>query len=178
MPWFENESDLNDPQGKILCRAYGMIEIKNGVFDQIKFKPWPRIITNLEINSWGHRIHVFGKRKDHCVLYYNQPFFHKNFLALKYIVSNRGTSFASFQLAQKILDLVAKIKCTDALVCEINNERITRRLLERWGWEEHRLDTSGRHFIKRFYGNFPDHFPEEKPFPSTDSKATENSLGL
>ena len=64
MPWFENESDLNDPQGKILCRAYGMIEIKNGVFDQIKFKPWPRIITNLEINSWGHRTHVFGKRKD------------------------------------------------------------------------------------------------------------------
>lgn len=101
-----------------------MIDFKNGVFDQIKFKPWPRIITNLEINSWGHRTHVFGKRKDHCVLYYNQPFFHKNFLALKYIVSNRGTSFASFQLAQKILDLVAKIKCTDALVCEINNERI------------------------------------------------------
>lgn len=155
MSWFDSENDLSDPDGKIFCRAYGIIVIENGQFQQVRFKPWPKIISSFEVNHFGEKTHTQSEAIDRCTLYYNQPFFHKNFLALKYVVSNRGTSFRSFRLATKILDEVAQIKRSDALVCEVSNLRISDRLLSRWGWQEHLQNNSGRHFIKRFYGKYP-----------------------
>lgn len=155
MSWFDSENDLRDPDGKIFCRAYGIIEIENGNFRQIRFKPWPKIISTFEVNHFGEKTHTQSEAMDRCTLYYNQPFFHKKFLALKYLVSNKGTSFRSFRLATKILDEIARIKESDALVCEVSNVRISDRLLARWGWEEHLAENAGRHFIKRFYGKYP-----------------------
>ena len=155
MNWFDSENDLSDPHGKVHCRAYGIIEIENGAFRQIRFKPWPKIISTFEVNHSGEKTHTQSDTMDRCTLYYNQPFFHKNFLALKYVVSQKGTSFRSFRLATKILDEIARIKQSDALVCEVSNARISDRLLSRWGWEEHLSNNAGRHFIKRFYGKYP-----------------------
>lgn len=154
MALFDQESDLSDPLGKIFCRAYGTIVIENGKFSKIKFKPWPKIISTLEIGILGNRTHEQSDIEDKCLLYYNQPFFHKRFLALKYVVSTRGSSFQSFRLATRILDEIARIKKSDAIVCEVTNAFISNRLLKRWGWEQHLQDRPTRHFIKRFYGEY------------------------
>ena len=162
MRLFDNESDLTDPQGKILCRAYGIIVVKNGEFSCIKFKPWPKIISSLEVGILGTRTHSSGVQQDRCLLYYNQPFFHKRYLALKYVVSNRGTSFRSFRLATRVLDEVARIKQSNAIVCEVTNPSISNRLLKRWGWEKHLNDHPSRNFIKRFYGEYPASIVEDE----------------
>ena len=60
-----------------------------------------------------------------------------------------------FYAATLVLDAIAELKHINAIVCHVTNERITDRLLHRWGWEEHCQDWPGRHFIKRFYGNYP-----------------------
>lgn len=166
MPLFDQETELSDPQRKIFCRAYGIIEVIDGEFKCIKFKPWPKIISSMEIGLFGARSHDQGDIKDHCRLYYNQPFFHKRYLALKYVVSTHGTSFRSFRLATRILDEVARIKNTDAIVCEVTNPSISNRLMKRWGWEKHLQDRPSRHFIKRFYGDYPESMIDEQELVS------------
>lgn len=161
MALFDHETDLSDPQGKIFCRAYGTIIVEDGEFQRIRFKPWPKIISSLEINLLGQKTHNAAESQDRCTLYYNQPFFHKRFLALKYIVSTKGTSFKSFRLAVRVLDEVARIKQSDAIVSEVTNFKISNRLMKRWGWESHLKDRPNRHFIKRFYGEYPESLAEE-----------------
>ena len=56
-----------------------------------------------------------------------------------------------------VLDQIAEIKHSDALLCEAFNQRISDRFLARMGWERHMESSSKRHFIKRFYGKYPAH---------------------
>ena len=135
-------------------RPYGMIEIADGALRRICLRPFPKLVSLPEISLWGRWVHRY-RSGDRCRLYYNQPRRHRNFLALKYVVSNADTSFASFRLALRVLDEIARIKRTDALLCDASNLRISDRLLARWGWESHRPQRWRRNFIKRFYGAFP-----------------------
>ncbi len=97
-----------------------------------------------------------ARQGDYCWLYYNQPCRHRRFLALKYIVSSRAATFRTVRSSLAILDEIARLKSTDAIVAEVRNLRISDRLLRRWGWESHVPTSRRRHFIKRFYGTYPD----------------------
>ncbi len=92
---------------------------------------------------------------DRCWLYFNQPWRHSNFLALKYVLSLRDCTFATSRRAALTLDEVAHIKRSDAILCDAWNLRISERLLARWGWEAHKPSRWHRHYIKRFYGQYP-----------------------
>ena len=93
---------------------------------------------------------------DRCLLYYNQPRRCPNYLALKYVVSRVAIArFATFRKAAQTLDEVARIKQTDAILCDAWNLRISDRLFARWGWEPHKPQRWHRNFIKRFYGVYP-----------------------
>jgi hypothetical protein len=92
---------------------------------------------------------------DRCLLYYNQPRRFSNFLALKYIVSTHGTTYATFRTALITLDQIAELKRTDAILCDAANSRLSDRLFRRFGWEPHKPQRWRRNFIKRFYGAYP-----------------------
>ena len=76
-------------------------------------------------------------------------------MALKYILSSRGATFGTCRLAVRVLDEIARIKRTDALVCDAANSRISHKLLTRWGWQPHKPQRWHRNYIKRFYGDYP-----------------------
>ena len=57
--------------------------------------------------------------------------------------------------ASAVLDEIARLKQSDALLCDVSSGRITTRLLSRWGWEPHCPSWFHRHYIKRFYGVYP-----------------------
>ena len=63
-----------------------------------------------------------------------------------------GTLYA----ASLVLDEVARLRRSQAIVCNVTNRRISDRLMQRWGWEEHCQQWSSRHFIKRLYGEYPE----------------------
>ena len=94
-------------------------------------------------------------RGDRIRLFYNQPRRFPNFLVLKYAESARNTSMGSLARALAVLDEIARLKGSDALLCDATNGRITTRLLSRWGWEPHCPSWFHRHYIKRFYGLYP-----------------------
>ncbi|MCA9099790.1 MAG: hypothetical protein KDA63_01485 [Planctomycetales bacterium] len=140
---------------RLFRERYGMIEVRDGKLYRVRLRPLPKLVSLAEVLFVGRAYHsrVGG---DRCLLYYNQPRRFSNFIALKYIVSARDTTLASLHGALVVLDEIARMKRTDALLCDVSNFRISDRLLRRWGWEPHLPSRWRRHHIKRFYGSYPD----------------------
>lgn len=152
--WFDTVTDLKRQAAVVRRRRYGLIEVTEGEFVRIHLRPLPKSISMAGIafgRWWWHSL----IESDSCWLYYNQPRRFPNFLALKYVVSTVGTRFATFRRAVALLDEVARIKRTDALLCDVSNVRISDRLMRRWGWEPHKPQRWHRNYIKRFYGAYP-----------------------
>ena len=151
---FENVTDLREGADAICRRSFGVIEACDGQFRRIRLRPFPKLVSLPEIFILGRYIHA-RRRDDRCLLFYNQPRRHPNFLAVKYVISGRGTSYQTFRRAVEALDEVARLKGTDALLCELATWRISREMMARWGWEPHCNSRWRRHYIKRFYGTYP-----------------------
>jgi len=155
---FETVTDLESDRDVLKNRAYGVIEVCDQELKAIHLRPYPKLISIAEI-KWGN---FWKKRsqssKDRVLLYYNQPIMHRNFLALKYFVSDNKSSLASIAISLSVLDYIASVKRIGAVLTEITNDRIKDRHLQHFGWEEHLQHQRGRHWIKRFYGQYPETF--------------------
>ncbi|HEY4761947.1 MAG TPA: hypothetical protein VIH42_15325 [Thermoguttaceae bacterium] len=154
MPLFETITNLDAGAETLRRRAYGVIEIVGGHFCRIRLRPFPKIISAPEIVLFGHSYHRYI-RGDRLWLYYNQPRRFPNFLVLRYVVSTRQSSLGSLTRASDVLDYIARLKHSDALLCDVANWRISTKLLARWGWAPHCSSRWHRHYIKRFYGTYP-----------------------
>lgn len=154
--WFART--LSDPFGGdcqcVRSGRYGIIEARAGRLHAIHLRRWPKVISALEVETIARRYHE-NRSGDRCLLYYNQPLRHPNFLALKFVISQRDCSFATCRCAALALDEVAQVKGSDALLCDAWNLRISDRLLVRWGWQPHKPQRWHRNYIKRFYGHYP-----------------------
>jgi hypothetical protein len=153
MRWFENITDLGRG-AEILRRCpYGMIESRDGRFQRVGLRPFPKTASMPSAILWGGLWHRYA-RGDRCRLYYNQPRRAANFLVLKYVQSSRDGSLASLRRVLEVLDEIARLKNSDALLCDVANWRVSTAIMARSGWEPHCPSMWHRHFIKRFYGTF------------------------
>ncbi len=146
-------TDWEAEQDTIRRRRYGVIETAAGRLVAIHFRPWPKLLAWPEILPVGPEYHARGQA-DRCLLYYNQPRSCSNFLALKYVVTTAGTPYKTFIAALTVLDSVAELKRSDAILCDAFNRRLSDRLLKRYGWEPHKPQRWHRNYIKRFYGEY------------------------
>jgi len=154
VPLFETVTDLDDGAEVLRRRAYGVIEAVGGRFRRVVLRPFPKLISVPEILLLGGWHHL-RQPGDRCLLYYNQPRRSPNFLVVKYAISARGTSYKTSRRVAEALDEIARLKGSDALLCDVANGRISRRMMSRWGWEPHCPSRWHRHYIKRFYGEYP-----------------------
>jgi hypothetical protein len=152
--WFSTIADWTNGREELRSRRYGVIEAGQGQLVGVHLRPWPKLLSLPEFWPVGPAYHRRGAA-DRCLLYYNQPRRWSNFLALKYIVSTDGTSYATIRAALRALDRLAELKGTDALLCDAANTRLSDRLLHRFGWAAHKPQRWRRNFIKRFYGSYP-----------------------
>jgi hypothetical protein len=153
-PLFETVTDLEAGADAIRRRRYGLIEARDGRFARLQLRPLPKIASVPEVflvGGWYHRF-VPG---DRCRLYFNQPLKSPNYLAVKCIISARDTSFATVRRVLEALDEIARIKGSDALLCDVANWRVSTAIMTRCGWESHCPSSWHRHFIRRFYGHYP-----------------------
>jgi hypothetical protein len=120
MAFFLNTAtDLTDDADLLRRRRFGVIDIRNGKLESIRLRPWPKFVSIIGV-AWGqwYHAHLPG---DRLRLYYNQPFRYPNFLALKFAVSSRHTTLATVHRALEVLDKIAQIKRSDALLCDAAN---------------------------------------------------------
>ncbi|QDU94955.1 hypothetical protein [Lignipirellula cremea] len=151
---FRTITDLKADAALLRQGSYGVIEMADEQLVGVHLRPFPKIITAVGVHLRGAQVHR-RRPGNRCWLYYNQPLTCRGFLALKYVVSTRDSTLRTFRGALIVLDEIARLKRTAATVCEAANLRISDRLFRRWGWERHCLDSSQRHYIKRFYGEHP-----------------------
>jgi hypothetical protein len=151
---FETVTDLAQGVETLRERRYGVIEARNGRFHRVRLRPFPRIGSVPEIMLLGGAFHRYCPG-DCCLLYYNQPRKFPHFLAVKYILSSRRATWASVQRAVEALEEIARIKGSDALLCDAANWRLSTAIMNRMGWESHCPSRWHRHFIGRFYGQYP-----------------------
>jgi hypothetical protein len=130
----------------------GHVVVQGGRLVAVYARWWPYLGNHLRA-AWDQRFRQ--SEIDRCELFFHAPLGSSQFLTLSYIHSGETTSLASVYAATLVLDEIARIKRSLAIVCNVTNDRISDRLLERWGWEAHCQSWSGRHFIKRFYGQYP-----------------------
>lgn len=149
-----NESLEQFDVAAIRKRRYGVIETINGRLHAIRFRRWPKLVTLFDVQWLGPRFH-HRMPGDRCLVYYNQPLWHSNFLALAFVISTRDCTLKTFHGGLTVLDEIARLKRSDALLCDAWNARISDRLLARWGWQPHAPSRWHRNYIKRFYGSYP-----------------------
>jgi len=154
LPFTQTVDELSAGRDALVRGRYGVIETMGGEFSRVLLRPLPKLVSWPEV--WPVRLRFHGKGpEDRCRLYYNQPCGMSNFLALRYIVSTEGTSFKTFRAALTVLDAIAEMKRTDAIVCDAGNLRLSDRIMNRLGWEAHKPQRWHRNFIRRFYGKYP-----------------------
>lgn len=151
MSWI---TDLRSPPDRLARRSHGCIETADGRLVGVRLRRLPKTISLPEALWLGRVVHE-RRPGDRCRLFFNQPRSCPDYLALKYIVSRRDTSFATFRRALLALDEIARLKQSAAIVADVSNFKISDRLLRRWGWEPHLAGSWRRHWIKRFYGEYP-----------------------
>jgi len=150
MTLFETVIDLAGGAEVLRRRRYGVVEMAGGRFRRVRLRPFPAVVTAPGILLAGGSVHRFWPG-DRLWLYYNQPWRFPDFLVLKYVVSARETSLTTLRRALDVLDEIARLKRSDALLCDVGNWRISRRLMTRLGWTPHCPLRWHRHYIKRFY---------------------------
>ncbi len=128
--FWESVVDLRRGAETLFRRRYGVIEVAGGRLVAVHLRPWPKLFTIGGVWSREEPL-TRGASGDRCLLYYNQPRRLPNFLALKYLVSGRGATFRTCRAALTTLDEIARIKQSDAIVCEAWNPRISERTLRR-----------------------------------------------
>jgi hypothetical protein len=155
MPLFETVTDLAAGADVLRARRYGVIEVRDGRLLRIVLRPFAKYVSVFESIFFGGFYHrrVPG---DRCRLYYNQPRSWPNYLALKYIISARETRLPTVFCALSVLDEIARIKRSDAILADAANFRFSDRLLAREGWQRHTKSRYHRNYIKRFYGEYPE----------------------
>lgn len=150
----ETITEFDAARERLRTRRYGVIETVGGKLAAVHLRPWPKLVSLRELVPLDDRYHPRGA-VDRCRLYYNQPWRMPSYLALKYIETTDGTSYATFRAALKTLDAIAELKGIDAIVCDAANLRLTDRVMRRLGWEPHKPQRWHRNFIRRFYGSYP-----------------------
>jgi hypothetical protein len=148
---FETVTDIAENQDILRRRRYGVIETSAGRLSRIALRPWPKMVALPEVFLGGLSSHR-RLEGDRCWLYYNQPRRHSNYLALRYVVSSREGTLATFRTALAVLDEIAQLKKTDAILCDVALSRVSDRLLARWGWSPLSPRWLHRNYVKRFYG--------------------------
>jgi hypothetical protein len=155
MHFFETVTDLDHGAEVLRRRRFGIIVVEDGQFRRIVLRPWPKILVGPEVLWLGRWMHQ-RRGGDRVILYYNQPLRFSNFLTLAYALSACETSMKSVRVCLEVLDEIARLKRSDALLCDASNWRISERFMRRWGWVPHcPASWWHRHFIKRFYGKYP-----------------------
>lgn len=151
---FRSIDNLSAQRDALRCVRYGMIEIAGRRFSRIVLRPWPKLVSILGlrlVGRWG-----LDRLPGDCVrLYYSQPLGTPSYLALNYIQSGREAVWADICRSLAVLDGVARLKRSDAIVCDVTNPRLSARLMRRLGWEPLSRGRWHRCYVRRFYGRYP-----------------------
>lgn len=139
-------SQLDSNENAISRIRCGRIVMREGRLERIE-QHWLRSPVSVAQVWWQAKFAAL--EGDVCCLDYHVPRGMSAFVTLDYVRSGDATRYATAIGAFQVLDEIARLRKSYAIVAHVSNSRITDRHLKRAGWERHLLDWPGRHFIRR-----------------------------
>jgi hypothetical protein len=133
------------PSGKITMASGKLIDIRCGLL--------PKRVSVARV--WLET-HFRSLPEDHCTITYHSPL-GSRYLALDLVLAGPRTRLCTIRGACETLDEIARLRGAVAIFAHVSTSRISDRLLQRLGWQQHCLESPGRHWVKRFYDGYPDH---------------------
>ena len=70
-------------------------------------------------------------------------------MSVLYARSGPDTQYKTLLRAVSIMDEIATLSNSNAIVCQMISERGTERLMQRWGYVRHATSLGDNHYIKR-----------------------------
>ena len=125
---------------------YGEIELSDGKLVAIYPRWWPRLGSRWESyqDSYNRKLPV-----DVCRVYYSFPLRAPGYMSVLYAHSGPNTRYKTIRRAVLVVDAIAVLNSSNAIICQIINERGTERLMKRWGYVRHATSLGDNHYIKR-----------------------------
>ncbi|MCY2986239.1 MAG: hypothetical protein NTY15_21640 [Planctomycetota bacterium] len=137
---------IDGHRDRIQSWRYGEVELSNGELVALYPRWWPRVGSQWE--SWQDSYHR-TLPTDWCRAYYAFPRRAPGFMSVLYARSGPGTQYKTISRAVSAMDEIARIRDSQAIVCQMVSERGTERLMKRWGYVRHAFSLGDNHYIKR-----------------------------
>lgn len=84
-----------------------------------------------------------------CRFFYSFPCRTPGFMAVNYMTSGDQTSYRTLLLGVQVLEEIARRRKSIAIVCQAYSNRLSERLMHRWGYVRHALSLGDNHYIRR-----------------------------
>lgn len=125
---------------------YGELELFDGKLLGIYPRWWPRIASEWE--SFREST-IRSLPTNFCRAYYAFPKRTPGFMSVLYALSGPNTQYKTLYRAVVVMDEIARLRDSHAIVCQMINLRASERLMNRWGYVRHALALGDNHYIKR-----------------------------
>jgi len=125
---------------------YGEVLLSHGELVAIYPRWWPKIASRWE--AIQHTL-LRSLPEDVCRAYYAFPRRAPGYMTVIYAHSGPNTHYRTLYRGVKVMEDIARLRNTKAMVCESVNARVDERLLNRWGYVKHAVSLGGNHYIKR-----------------------------
>ena len=127
--------------------SFGEIELSHGQLVRIRPRWWPRFGSQWESFQDSY---VRTLPEDFLRAYYAFPWRAPGYMTVLYAQSGPRTQYKTLHRAVEAMNEIASLRDTQAIVCQLVNQRGTERLMNRWGYVRHAASLGDNHFIKRF----------------------------
>ena len=131
---------------RIRMWSYGELELSDGKLLRIYPRWWPRIASQWESFQDSY---IRNLSADFCRVYYAFPRRAPGFMSVLYARSGPKTQYKTLYRAVTVTDAIARLRNSDAIVCQTISPHASERLMNRWGYVRHAFVLGDNHFIKR-----------------------------
>ena len=126
---------------------YGELELFDGELLGIYPRWWPCMASEWESIQDST---IRSLPTDFCRVYYAFPKRAPGFMSVLYARSGPKTQYKTLYRGVVVMDEIARLRDSHAIVCQMINLRTSERLMNRWGYVRHALAMGDNHYIKRF----------------------------
>ena len=70
-------------------------------------------------------------------------------MSLLYVHAGEKTTYETFHQGILAIDAIATLRKAHGIVCQVTNDRLTDRMMQRWGYVKHASALGDNHYIRR-----------------------------
>jgi hypothetical protein len=113
-----------------------------------RFTPrwFPRLASRWDVLQDGLRPR---ERDKACSVWYSFPLQSPGFMTVQYLVCGRQTPYATLRKCVELVSRIANARGCQAVVCQAISDRLTERVMNRWGYVRHAETVGPNHYILR-----------------------------